>query len=369
MRARLARSLLLLFLALLAIAAASSLGPKARSVLSLGYVERLISYPRERPVTTTGWYHPLERVPGGGGRPLRKSRGLSQEALAKLAEHARTTDTAALLVTRGQEILFEYPEDSSKILTDSNSMAKTPLGLLYGIALSEGKISSIDDPAARYLPEWASDARSKITLRQLLAMTAGLRKQDSRTFPLSDIAVMHLGTRLSPFALSIPAAEEPGRRHEYNNVNSQILAEVLTRAYGQRYATLLSEKLWKWIATDDAFVWLDREGGAARTYCCLFARPADWARLGGLMLSGGRVGTRQVVPRQWILDMTKRTPLAENYGLHVWIGPDFHYMDGRSKQRVYMLPKSGAVVVRVGENVKGWEEGLLPGIVAEGLKR
>src|SRR5260221_293096 len=54
--------------------------------------------------------------------------------------------------------------------TNSASMAKTMCSLLVGIAVDEGHIASIDEPAANWLPAWRADRRKAITLRHLLGM-------------------------------------------------------------------------------------------------------------------------------------------------------------------------------------------------------
>jgi CubicO group peptidase (beta-lactamase class C family) len=397
-------SRLLRKIAIVALALAASLAylyatnAKARSVLSRAYFERFLFYPRSKPVTSVGWYEPSERVEGGNGpmiRRLRRMDPLGASLRAKLDEFAKASTTQSLLVVRAvgkrrppdddPELLYEYENPAADpgdrpgrhLLTDGNSMAKTVLALLTGVALSQGKISSLDEKAVAFLPEWRGDERREITIRELLTMTSGLRNQDSKSFPLSDLAVMHLGSQLEPFALSIPAVESPGKRFEYNNVNSQVLGIILERAYGRRYASLLSELLWKPMAAQDAFLWLDHEGGQARTYCCLIAAAFDWARIGLLMLSGGRANGSQVVPREWISQMITPAPTSKDYGLHVWIGtPEktyeargLYYLSGLGRQHVWIIPDEKVVIVRVGEKAEpwSWEDSYVPNLVWRAL--
>jgi CubicO group peptidase (beta-lactamase class C family) len=369
--------------------------PKARSVMNWTYVHRLATYPWSAPVTTVSFYNPLERVEGGDGQFLmRVSRTdpLGASTRAQLDEFAKASRSAALIVVRNvsrqkdPEVLYEYydypdadPKPGRTRLSDSNSMAKTPLGLLIGIALSQGKIASLDEPVSSYITEWQGDERRSIRIRHLLRMTSGLRNQNSKTFPLSDLAVMHLGTQLQPFALSIPAAEPPGTRYEYNNVNSEILAIILERVYGRRYTQILSEQLWKPLAAKDAFIWLDHDGGQARTYCCLFANPIDWARLGLLFLDRGEVDGKQVVPASWIDEMLKPSSFNPSFGAHLWLGtpekkfeaPGLYMISGLGEQHVFILPRQKIVIVRVGEKDKTWrwEENYLPNLVSRALPR
>jgi CubicO group peptidase (beta-lactamase class C family) len=181
---------------------------------------------------------------------------------------------------------------------------------------------------------------------------------------------------------NVPAVAEPGERFDYNNVNFQALGGVLEAATGRRYAEYLSEKLWKPIGAGDAAVWLDRVGGSARTFGYLFADPRDWARLGLLLLHEGECAGRPVVPKAFIREMLKPSPAGPTYGLGIWLANDEHqrreeeapfaapgifYLDGRFKQRVYIVPSHDLVIVRVGENARGWEESALPNAVLKAL--
>jgi CubicO group peptidase (beta-lactamase class C family) len=181
---------------------------------------------------------------------------------------------------------------------------------------------------------------------------------------------------------NVPAVEEPGRRFDYNNVNFQVLGVVLEAATGRRYADYLSEKLWKPIGAGDAAVWLDREGGTARTFGYLFADPVDWARLGLLLLHEGEIQGKTVVPNVFVREMLKPSPTEQTYGLGIWLADNEHqlrqeeasfaapgvfYLDGRFKRRVYVVPSRELVIVRVGENARGWDEAALPNAVLKGL--
>ena len=51
-----------------------------------------------------------------------------------------------------------------------------------------------------------------------------------------------------------------------------------------RYAQFVSQALWRPMGAGDAWMWLDREGGAAHADCCMLARQGDWIRLAELLI-------------------------------------------------------------------------------------
>src|SRR4051812_2505966 len=348
------------------------------------YISRMRSHPANS-ILDVAWYRPKEAVPGVSHPvPLPAAGDAVRDAFAEAVQLAEKKNASALLVVyKSRVVLGRHwhglrPGDQ----TNSASMAKTVTALLIGIAVGEGKIASIDEPAARWISAWRDDARKRITLRHLLQMHAGLKPMGEYEEPYSDASYLALGTDSRYVVDNVPAVEEPGRRYDYNDVNFQVLGVVLEAATGRRYADYLSEKLWKPIGASDAAVWLDREGGTARTFGYLFARPEDWARLGLLLLHEGQCDSQQVVPPDFIREMQKPSPTEPTYGLGIWLAdderqrqdreppfaaPGIFYLDGRFKQRVYIVPSRYVAIVRVGENAKGWEESALPNAVLKGI--
>jgi CubicO group peptidase (beta-lactamase class C family) len=180
---------------------------------------------------------------------------------------------------------------------------------------------------------------------------------------------------------NIPAETEPGQRFDYNDVNFQALGFILESATGRRYADYLSEKLWKPIGASAAALWLDRDGGSARTFGYLFATASDWGRVGQLLLQEGQWEGKTIISRGYVREMLKPSPSEPIYRLGIWLANDDHqrrdgeppflasgifYLDGRFKQRVYVIPSHDIVIVRLGENARGWEESALPNAVLKG---
>lgn len=351
------------------------------------YINRLWRHPKNL-ITEVAWYVPREPVAGGGGVPLpRATPGETRVSASALEEVARIADAknaSALLVVHGGKVVLERhwrghrPHDP----TNSASMAKTITSLLVGIAVGEGKIKSLDEPAATWLPAWRDDDHRKITLRHLLQMHAGLAPMGEYTDPFSDAAYLALGTDLRYVVDNVTAAAEPGTVFDYNNVSFQALGFVLEAATGMRYAEYLSEKLWRPLGAADASIWLDREGGSAHTSGFLFAEPEDWAKVGLMLLHDGEWDGRRIVPRDYLRAMLVASPREPAYGLGIWLAndafqareegqpfqaPGVFYLDGHSKQRVYVVPSHDLVIVRVGENGRRWDESALVNAVLRGL--
>jgi CubicO group peptidase (beta-lactamase class C family) len=202
------------------------------------YISRMRSHPANS-ILDVAWYEPKEAVPGARHPvPLPVADGIAPDAFAEAVKLAESKNASALLVVyKGRVVLDRHwhghrPGDQ----TNSASMAKTVTALLIGIAVGEGKIASIDEPAAKWIPAWRDDARKRITLRHLLQMHAGLKPMGEYEEPYSDASYLALGTDSRYVVDNVPAVEEPGPRYDYNNVNFQVLGVVLEAATGRRYA-------------------------------------------------------------------------------------------------------------------------------------
>jgi CubicO group peptidase (beta-lactamase class C family) len=357
----------------------------------------------QTPLTLPHWLDATETVRGDfrGELPARPAarRRIAAGALAAAESYAARTDSAALLVWHDGALEYERywggrgPGDVS----ETYSMAKSVTGLAVGCAVASGAIASVNDAAARYLPEWRGTAKESVTVRQLLQMTSGLHHERFDYSPGQDPQARGLRTFLGPdieaAALDFPLERIPGAGFNYNSIDTQLLLAVVERATGQRYAEHVSQCLWQPLGAKDARLWLDRPGGTPRAYSYFVARPRDWLRVGVMIAGRGRFGQREVLPAAWIDAMTTPSPKNPNYGFQAWLGSpdggrraynrntgvcvthsapyladDVVFFDGGGGHRVYVVPSRRLVIVRTGATIRpDWDDAVLPNAILAGL--
>jgi CubicO group peptidase (beta-lactamase class C family) len=246
----------------------------------------------------------------------------------------------------------------------SASMAKSLVGLLVGIALQEGRIRSLDDLAAAYVPALAGNPYGETAIRDLLQMSSGVRFAEQYDGS-DDLARLIAGTleQQSPggAAVLLPYRERrvaAGQLFYYSSADTQALGLVLRGATGMPVADYLATRIWQPMGCEDSASYNIDASGQEASFAFFHARLRDFARLGVLLADGGRAGGRQVVPEAWLASATRSTaPHVQpqiaspyfGYGGQFWTfpGPGHQFaLLGVRGQAIFVDPASKLVLVQ-----------------------
>jgi CubicO group peptidase (beta-lactamase class C family) len=335
------------------------------------------------------WYEPRERV-AGGNQPVAprvspESESLDPRALEAAAAYAAASDARALIIARHGYIVFEryWHGTSFDTLADSQGFTRVLTALAVGAALSHRRIGWPDQPIGYFIGAWRHDPRGGITVRDLLQMSSGLAPPPASRSPWSTAMRARFGTDVAGAALAEGLLGEPGKTWVPQSADPQLLALVLEQASGERYASYLSEAVWRRIGAADAWLWLDRAGGTPHADCCMLARQGDWIRVAELMLRDGNYRGAEVIHPGWVQLM--RTPARGNpdYGMYVRLGAhvpagtepyaaaDTYLVDGGGGNRLWLVPSMQIAVLRMGgmpRGVRAADEVRLPNLIVSGAR-
>jgi CubicO group peptidase (beta-lactamase class C family) len=282
-----------------------------------------------------------------------------------LQDYLERQRATGLLVLKDGEIVAEHyrygRQEDARFL--SFSMAKSVTSLLVGIAVDKGLIASLDDPAAKYAKALAGTPYGDTAIRHLLRMSSGLTFTErydgnddvsrmSRAFdtPGGTAGVLRtVADRHSP----------AGAVFRYASAETEVLGRVLAGATGRTLSELTSEWLWMPMGAERDAFWRIGGDGQEGAYAYFNATLRDYARLGLLLARDGRVGERQVVPSEYLLDATdpRRQPPAFQprratpyfgYGYQFWLLPlaeRTFALQGVHGQGIFVQPASGIVMV------------------------
>jgi CubicO group peptidase (beta-lactamase class C family) len=297
-----------------------------------------------------------------------------------LEDFLEKSATNALLAIKDGRIVYEIYRNGSDDTTRfiSFSMAKSVLATLIGIAVSEGKIKSIEDKVTAYLPEMKDSGYADASIRDLLLMRSGVDwleiyefGSDTQLTRVHDNSLVAYKYRWCDYAANeSKSAGKPGEKFNYSTLDASVLGCILERAVGTTGSRYMSEKIWKPAGMEHDGYWImDGPPSVGREFfgAGFNATLRDYGRFGLLMLNKGMANGKQVVPADWVKESTVpeegNEPLAEGealgYQYQWWTIPssDAYLAIGLHNQFIYIDPKNNTVIVKLSytPGPLGWE--------------
>jgi len=125
------------------------------------------------------------------------------------------------------------------VLHDLRSVSKSVVGLVYGIALAAGKVSSPEAKLYDQFPEHVDLAnqpgRDRLTIHHVLSMTLGL-EWDELTVPYGDPRNSENAMEAAPdrfrFILDRPITDAPGAKWTYCGGATALLGRLISKGTG-----------------------------------------------------------------------------------------------------------------------------------------
>ncbi len=231
----------------------------------------------------------------------------------------------------GEDEIWGDPQGSvafgPEVMHDLRSVSKSIVGLLYGIALAEGTVPPRETPLVDlfdYADLAADPARQKITVEHALTMTMGLAWDE--TLPYSDPRNSEIAMERSEdryrYILERPIVTDPGSQWTYSGGATALLAHLVSRGSGKPLIDYAREKLFTPLGIDQSS-WTPGFSGEAAAASGLRLTARDLARIGQMVLNGGRWNEHQIVPALWLRDSFVRHAAVEDglsYGYQWWLG-------------------------------------------------
>lgn len=284
--------------------------------------------------------------------------------LIQLDEHSKEllseTKTTSFLIVQNGQIIHEsyYGQHTESTRSNSFSMAKSLIALLIGIAVDEGKISSLDAPISDYLP-FHLPGEENVTIRDVMGMSSGLNWTESDVNPFSDNAEAYYTDDLPSVLKKKKFVWKPGTKFEYASGNTELLGIMIHEATGMYPTAYFEEKIWSKIGSESDLTWsLDREDGLEKAFCCAYATSRDYAKIGQMILNHGEWNGKQIISSEMLKQIV--SPYSKNepfYGLQFWRynNPDHpaFYLRGILGQYIIVIPSLNVVIVRTGHERKG----------------
>ena len=320
---------------------------------------------------------------GSGETPAGQQTSSSPEQLAAVFDELVESDIgsggykdlrAVLVLVGGRPLVERYYDSSAEATNNVASVTKSVISILVGVALDEGVLGSVDQTLSELLPEYAAIMApdvAGVTLEQVLTMTAGL-PEDPRAPATTPY---YLTEDWVAAILSGGLEQPPGEGFGYASAGSHLLSAILVEATGRSVLDYARDKLFNplGISTDPAaeplaveenlpvyeaasFAWPVDPQGVHLGDAFLKISAPDMAKIGQLMLAGGRWDEKQIVPAAWVTESTRAHVSTggygvggDDYGYHWWVttadGHDAFAAAGFGGQLIEVVPDLDLVVV------------------------
>ncbi len=248
-------------------------------------------------------------------------------------------------------------------LHDLRSVTKSIASLLYGIALDRGLVPPVDASIVEQFPEYpdlvADPARQGITIAHALTMTMGLEWDES--LPYTSAANSEIAMEMAPdrfrFIFDRPVVQAPGQSWTYSGGAVALIGELITRGTSKSLTDFARETLFEPLGITD-YHWMRGADGVESAASGLRLTTSGLLAIGQMLVDGGRSGSRQIVPEDWInaaFTQAVRTPDGLGYGRLFFLGEDtVPAFDGPQQwigcfgnggQRLFLMPAANLACV------------------------
>ncbi|MES2944913.1 MAG: serine hydrolase domain-containing protein, partial [Pseudomonadota bacterium] len=223
-------------------------------------------------------------------------------AMQDLDAQGMQVDQIALMVDGRLLAARHNGQHSETTLHDIRSATKSVTGLLLGIAIDRGLISSADQPVDSFFPELAPHpsraAWRALTLRDLLTMRSGLDCDDWRNSEGNEER-MYRTSDWVRFFYTIPAVAAPGSVFSYCTAGAVVLGEVIARAARQPLPEFAQTALFEPLGIHNA-IWAGAGSGITDAGGHLKLSLTSLLKLGELMRTGGNWQGQRVLSQGWV---------------------------------------------------------------------
>ncbi len=245
-----------------------------------------------------------------------------------------------------------------------HSVSKTFTATAVGLAISEGKMALTDKVVSFFpdkLPAEQSEYLKAMTVRDLLTMSCGHDVEPS--FRNSENTELDWVTAF----LAHPVVHEPGTFFLYNSLGTYMLSAIVQKVTGEKVVDYLNTRLFEPLHIDKP-KWEESPQGINTGGWGLWLKTEDLAKMGQLLLQKGEWNGQQLIPAEWVAEMSKKqvesinpgtrmeeaeskgmtletSDWMQGYGYQMWrCRPGCFRADGARGQFIIVVPDKNAVI-------------------------
>ena len=282
---------------------------------------------------------------------------------------ADSMDIHSVMIVRNGSVIFSrwQSEGADTVPHVLHSVSKTFTATAVGLAIADGKLALTDKVVDFFpdkLPANVSDNLKKMSVRDLLTMTCGHDVEPSGRGEGADW--------IESF-LAWPVEHEPGTFYLYNSLGTYMCSAIVQKVTGEKVVDYLNTRLFKPLHIDKP-KWEESPQGINCGGWGLYLKTEDLAKMGQLLLQKGEWNGQQLIPAEWVAEMSKKqvesinpgtrieqaeergmtketSDWMQGYGYQMWrCRPGCFRADGARGQYIIVVPDKNAVIAITSDN-------------------
>lgn len=285
-----------------------------------------------------------------------EKQGMDSSKLLLVKDYIKPNENYlhSLLIARHGYIVFEeyYNGYSETSLNSLQSITKSIVSALTGIALNEGFLESVDQRVEEIYPQYfnagTDEKKRSITIEHLLTMSAGFKWQQS-----GDIrSGWAKSDDRNKYLIELPLQADPGEEFNYSAGISHLMSGILTKTTGMSTLEFADDYLFKYLGISSRR-WDSDNQGYSFGNNGLYLTTRDLAKFGYLYLNNGFWDGKQIIPPEWVGQSTeKRIGIGSeyaDYGYYWWVktigGHECFFALGYGGQYLFVIPDLDIIAV------------------------
>lgn len=274
-------------------------------------------------------------------------------------------DIHSVMLVKDRQVIYSHWQSQGVDTVPHvlHSVSKTFTATAVGLAISEGKMALTDKIISFFpdkLPKEQSENLKAMTVRDLLTMSCGHDVEPSTRdlSPNQDWVTAFLAH---------PVEHEPGTFYLYNSLGTYMLSAIVQKVTGEKVVDYLTPRLFEPLHINKP-KWEESPQGINTGGWGLWLKTEDLAKMGQLLLQKGEWNGQQLIPAEWVAEMSKKqvesinpgtrmeeaegkgmtketSDWMQGYGFQMWrCRPGCFRADGARGQYIIVVPEKNAVI-------------------------
>ena len=279
-------------------------------------------------------------------------------------------DIHSVMIVRDGSVIYSrwQSEGVDTVPHVLHSVSKTFTATAVGLAIADGKLALTDkviDFFPDKLPAEVSDNLKAMTVRDLLTMSCGHDEEPTGQRGQDVDWVQAF--------LAWPVVHEPGTFYLYNSLGTYMCSAIVQKVTGEKVVDYLDARLFQPLHIDKP-KWDESPQGINCGGWGLYLKTEDLAKMGQLLLQNGEWNGQQLIPAEWVAEMSKKqvesinpgtrmedaaakgmtketSDWMQGYGYQMWrCRPGCFRADGARGQYIIVVPDKNAVIAITSDN-------------------